>query len=177
MSTLVSPACNELIQQATNGISHSPPRTEARESECQSKPEDTNSSSERQITRPKSHVPLQVDSGADAQERMDVCPPKVHSEAPTSVQSKLHPLSNSSPTQQNDRGKPVGSLLAGLQSVASESIRKKSKSSLPSHKLLPSLVFPPSTHLREHLQFHTSLTQPESLALQDNLFWLCTVGT
>ena len=172
MSTLISPACNELIQQAT----HSPPGIEAQESECQSKLEDVNSSAEERVTRLKSHTSPQVVSGTDADDRMDVCAPEVHPEGHTSVQSKLYSISNSSPTLQNDRNKPIGSLPASSQSFASQSNRKKLKSSLPSHKLLPSLVFPPSTHLRQCLQVRTGQTQSESPALQENLFWLCTVG-
>jgi len=172
MSTLVSPACNELIQQAT----HSPPGIETQESESQSRLEEVNSSAEERVTQLKSHTSPQVASCADADDRMDVCAPEVYPEGHTSAQSILYSISNSSPTLHNDRNKPIGSLPASSQSFASQPNRKKLKSSLPSHKLLPSLVFPPSTHLRQCLQVRTGQTQSESPALQDNLFWLCTVA-
>ena len=157
ISTLVNPTCSQLIQQAVGDIS---PPPEARKCEHQSEPADLSSSPTSSNTL--AQVECIVEAGDDG---MDVVPPEVcvhHGSA-----------------QQSNKDESVGS---SSQSAPSKKSAEHSKSSFLLQELLSSLIFPPSTHLREYLQLHagsSSLKQtlPTPLALQDNLFWLCTNGT
>ena len=153
ISTLVNPTCSQLIQQAVGDIS---PPPEARKSE----PADLTSSPTSSNTL--AQVERIVEAGDDG---MDVVPPEV--------------CVDQGSVQQSNEDKSVGSL---SQSAPSKKSAEHSKSSFLLQELLSSLIFPPSTHLREYLQLHagsSSLKQslPTPLALQDNLFWLCTNGT
>ena len=159
ISTLVNPTCGQLIQQAVDNIS---PPPKARKSEHQSEPEELS-------TSPTSSGTLaQVEHIGD--DRMDVVPPDMPSDH-TSAQSDSH-----SPVQQSSRDKSVSS---SSQSEPSQKNTQHSKSPMLLQELLSSLILPPSTHLRECLKPHagSSSLKQTSLALQDNLFWLCTNGT
>ena len=162
ISTLVNPTCGQLIQQAVGDIS---PPPKARKSEHQSEPEDLSTSPTSSGTLAQvEHI---IEAGDD---RMDVVPPEMPSDH-TSAQSDSH-----SPVQQSSRDKSVSS---SSQSEPSQKNAPHSKSSVLLQELLSSLILPPSTHLRECFQPHagSSSLKRTSLALQDNLFWLCTNGT
>ena len=157
ISTLVNPTCSQLIQQTVGDIS---PPPKARKSEHQSEPEDLSSSP--MSSRTLAQVERVVEAGDD---RMDVVPPEM--------------CVDHASVQQSNEDKSVGS---SSQSAPSKKNAQHSKSSFLLQELLSSLIFPPSTHLRECLQLRagsSSLKQalPTSLALQDHLFWLCTNGT
>ena len=157
ISTLVNPTCRQLIQQAVGDIL---PPSEARKCEHQSEPADISSSPRSLSTVAQvEHIDEAGDDG------MDVVPPEVCVDHVS--------------VQQGNEDESVGS---SSQSAPSKKNAQHSKSSFLLQELLSSLIFPPSTHLREYLQPHagsSSLKQtlPTSLALQDNLFWLCTNGT
>jgi len=162
ISTLVNSTCGQLIQQAVDNIS---PPPKARKSKHQSEPEDL-------CTSPTSSGTLaQVEHIIEAGDnRMDVVPPVMPSDH-TSAQSASH-----SPVRECSRDKSVGS---SSQSEPSQKNAQHSKSSVLLQELLSSLILPPSAHLRECLKPHagSSSLKQTSLALQDNLFWLCTNGT
>ena len=155
ISTLVNPTCSQLIQQAVGDIS---PPPEGRKCEHQSEDVTSLPTSSRTLAQ----VERVVEAGDD---RMDVVPPEV--------------CVDHASVQQSNEDKSVGS---SSQSAPSKKNTQHSKSSFLLQELLSSLIFPPSTHLRECLQPHagsSSLKQalPTPLTLQDNFFWLCTNGT